>query len=76
MADDRTDNFDTSNPDANQGIQVHTFNVPSGTAHARFQLFDEFTDGNDDIDLYLYQVVGGGALSLVTSSVERRMLSA
>ncbi len=68
VSDDPTNNFDTAKPDANQGIQVHTFTVPSGTTHARFQLFDAFTDGADDIDLYLYQVGGGGALSLVGSS--------
>jgi subtilisin family serine protease len=68
VSDDPTNSFDTGAPDANQGIQVHTFTVPTGTSHARLQLFDEFTDGNDDIDLYLYQVGTGGALSLVGSS--------
>ena len=58
VVDDPTNNFDTSAPDSNQGIQVHTFTVPAGTTHARFQLFDEFTDGNDDLDLYLYKVEG------------------
>jgi hypothetical protein len=68
VADDPTDNFNTDAPDANQGIQVHSFTVPAGTTHARFQLFDEFTDGNDDIDVYLYRVGEGGALTLVGSS--------
>ncbi len=65
VADDPTNNFDTGAPDSNQGIQVHSFAVPTGTTLARFQLFDEFTDGNDDIDLYLYRVGTGGELSLV-----------
>jgi subtilisin family serine protease len=65
VADDPTNNFDTDAPDSNQGIQVHSFTVPTGTTLARFQLFDEFTDGNDDIDLYLYRVGAGGALTLV-----------
>jgi subtilisin family serine protease len=65
VADDPTNNFDTDAPDSNQGIQVHSFTVPTGTTLARFQLFDEFTDGNDDIDLYLYRVGTGGALTLV-----------
>jgi hypothetical protein len=56
--DDPTNNFNTGAPDSNQGIQVHTFQVPAGTSIARFQLFDEFTDGNDDLDLYLYRVDG------------------
>ena len=54
VVDDPTNNFDTDAPDSNQGIQVHSFNVPAGTTLARFQLFDEFTDGEDDLDLYLY----------------------
>jgi subtilisin family serine protease len=65
ISDDPTNNFDTDAPDANQGIQVHSFTVPTGTTLARFALFDEFTDGNDDIDLYLYRVGTGGALTLV-----------
>jgi hypothetical protein len=68
VSDDPTNNFDTANPDANQGIQVHTFTVATGTAHARVQLFDESTDGDDDLDLYLYRVGAGGALTLVGSS--------
>lgn len=55
VSDDPSNNFDTAAPDANQGIQVHSFTVPAGTTLARFQLFDEFTDGDDDIDLYLYK---------------------
>lgn len=68
IVDDPTDDFDTGAPDANQGIQVHEFAVPSGTPLLRVQLFDEFTDGNDDIDLYLYRVGAGGVLTLVGSS--------
>src|SRR5829696_6479238 len=68
VSDDPTNNFDTEAPDSNQGIQVHSFEVPAGTTLARFQLFDEFTDGNDDIDTYLYRVGTGGALTLVGSS--------
>jgi subtilisin family serine protease len=65
VADDPTNAFDTDAPDSNQGIQVHSFTVPSGTPLARFALFDEFTDGEDDLDLYLYRVGAGGALELV-----------
>ena len=65
VVDDPTNNFDTDAPDSNQGIQVHSFAVHAGTTLARFQLFDEFTDGNDDIDLYLYRVGEGNALELV-----------
>ena len=68
VSDDPTNNFDTDAPDSNQGIQVHNFTVASGTTLARFQLFDEFTDGNDDLDIYLYRVGDGGSLTLVGQS--------
>jgi subtilisin family serine protease len=68
VSDDPTNNFDTDAPDSNQGIQVHDFNVTSGTTLARFQLFDEFTDGEDDLDIYLYRVGDGGSLTLVGQS--------
>ncbi|MFC0624055.1 S8 family peptidase [Kribbella deserti] len=69
VADDRTDNFNPDTPDANQGIQVHEFAVPSSTPLLRVQLFDEFTDGNDDIDLYLYRAGADGKLTLLGSSL-------
>jgi hypothetical protein len=58
VADDKTNNFNVDAPDTNQGIQMHTFAVSAGTVHIRFRLFDEFTDGNDDLDLYLYDPDG------------------
>ena len=30
--------------------------VPAGTTYARFSLFNAFTDGKDDLDLYVYRV--------------------
>ncbi|TDC33545.1 S8 family serine peptidase [Kribbella albertanoniae] len=68
IVDDPANDFNANAPDANQGIQVHEFAVPSGTPLLRVQLFDEFTDGNDDIDLYLYRVGAGGVLTLVGAS--------
>jgi subtilisin family serine protease len=68
VSDDPTNNFDTSAPNSNQGIVVHDFNVATGTTLARFQLFDEFTDGEDDLDIYLYKVGTGGSLTLVGQS--------
>ena len=67
VVDDPTNNFDTDDPNGNQGFNVHEFNVGSGTPFARFQLFDDFTDGEDDIDLYLYRV-SGDDLELVGQS--------
>ncbi|HEY8119729.1 MAG TPA: S8 family peptidase [Myxococcota bacterium] len=40
------------------GITVHLVTVPAGTTHARFSLFDAFTDGNDDMDLYVFDSTG------------------
>ncbi len=47
------------------GITIHVVTVPAGTTYARFSLFDAFTDGNDDLDLYVFdsggnQVGGSG----------------
>lgn len=65
VVDDPTNDFDTSNPNANQGVQVHDVSIPAGTTHARWSLFDDFTDGNDDLDVYVYRVGTGGSLTLV-----------
>ena len=77
VVDDPTNNFDTDAPDANQGIQVHTFTVAAGTPFARFQLFDDFVDGaDDDLDIYLYrgsELLGASAGS---TSAERIDLAA
>jgi len=68
VVDDPTNDFDTDAPNSNQGIQVHPLTVQAGTTLARVQLLDEFTDGEDDLDLYLYRVGAGGALTLVGTS--------
>lgn len=48
------------------GLTFHEITVPAGTAYTRFALFDDFTDGNDDLDLYVWdsgwsQVGGSGS---------------
>jgi subtilisin family serine protease len=40
------------------GITWHGFTVPAGSVYARFSLFDEYTDGDDDLDLYIYRSTG------------------
>jgi len=51
VPDDPTDRFVKDGPG-----QVHfDFVIPAGQTYARFSLFDEFTDGNDDLDLYVYR---------------------
>jgi len=54
------------------GISVHTVNVSSGTRYARFSLFDSNTDGNDDLDLYVFGPDGAyvGGSSSGTSNEE------
>ena len=36
------------------GVTIHLIDVPPDQAYARFSLFDSLTDGNDDLDLYIY----------------------
>ena len=36
-------------------------NVPADSLYARFSLFDAYTDGNDDLDLYVYYPTGSFA---------------
>ena len=36
------------------GVTQHRFDVPAGQLYLRFSLFDRFTDGNDDLDMYIY----------------------
>ena len=36
------------------GITWHEVHVPAGATYARFSLFDDYTDGEDDLDLYVW----------------------
>jgi subtilisin family serine protease len=65
VPDDPTSNFNTGDPAANQGITTHDIIVPAGTSIFRISMFDEETDGADDIDLYLYRVNADSSLTLV-----------
>jgi hypothetical protein len=51
------------------GVNFHTVNVPAVALHARFSLFDDYTDGNDDLDLYVFDEAGNfvGASAGVTA---------
>ncbi len=40
--------------DEGAGATAHTYIVPPNQAYLRFALFDELTDGNDDLDMYVY----------------------
>jgi subtilase family protein/fibronectin type III domain protein/PA domain-containing protein len=68
VPDDPTSNFDTGNPAGNQGITTHDIVVAAGTSLLRVSMFDPDTDGEDDIDLYLYRVNADASLTLVGTS--------
>ncbi len=36
------------------GVTQHVIEVPDGTALTRISLFDDYTDGDDDLDLYVF----------------------
>ena len=57
VPDDPGDSFAPFGP----GTTLHYINVPAGSAYARFSLFDDYTDGNDDLDLYVYYPSGAFA---------------
>jgi hypothetical protein len=50
VSDDPTDNFVPGGP----GTTSFSVIVPAGSTYARFSLFNAFTDGADDIDLYVF----------------------
>jgi subtilisin family serine protease len=45
----KTFTFRTTN-----GVTAHLIDVPANQAYLRFALFDSLTDGNDDLDMYVY----------------------
>ena len=49
------------------GTTLHLTELPPGTEVARWALFNEYTDGDDDLDLYMYYCPGG-ACSFVALS--------
>ena len=38
----------------NNGVTAHLIDVPADRAYLRFALYDELTDGDDDLDMYIY----------------------
>ncbi|MEX2496170.1 MAG: S8 family serine peptidase [Woeseia sp.] len=46
---DKTFTFRTNN-----GVTAHLIDVPANQAYLRFALYDELTDGDDDLDMYVY----------------------
>ncbi|HEX7222564.1 MAG TPA: S8 family serine peptidase, partial [Candidatus Limnocylindrales bacterium] len=74
VTDDPTDSTcSLTSPNA----QIHTVAVPAGTTYARFSLFDAFTDGNDDLDLCVFNAAGTnvGSSGSGTSAEEVNLLN-
>ncbi len=56
------------------GYTLHTVVIPAGSTMARFSLFDDYTDGNDDLDLYIFDAgfnpVGGSGSGTSAEQVD------
>jgi hypothetical protein len=50
------------------GVAQHFFNVGPNDLYLRIATFDELTDGNDDLDLYLYYCADGVTCTQVAES--------
>jgi hypothetical protein len=82
VADDPNNDFGTalgtcdfsSFPFQCNGITWHEVTVPAGSAYLRVSLFDAYTDGNDDLDLYVYDsglnFVGGSGSGTSAEQVD------
>ncbi len=53
---DKTFSFRSGN-----GVTQHVISIPANQLYARFALFDRFTDGNDDLDMYVFYCGADGA---------------
>ena len=57
VVDDPSDDINTA-LSTGVGITLHAVNIPDASAlptvYARFSLFDSYTDGDDDLDLYVF----------------------
>ncbi len=51
VASDPTKTFTPRN---GNGVTSHVYDVPADQAYLRFALFDELTDGDDDLDMFVY----------------------
>ena len=50
------------------GVTAHLVDVPADQLYLRFALFDALTDGDDDLDLYVYYCFDGVSCSEVGKS--------
>src|SRR5690606_29543056 len=49
------------------GVTAHMIEVPPDQIYARFALFDDSTDGADDLDLYLFHCVDNDCVQVAES---------
>jgi subtilisin family serine protease len=73
VADDPTNSFDPARisplacPSVVLAVSAHCIAVPSNQLYFRAALFDEHTDGADDLDLYLFRCAGAQCVQLAKS---------
>jgi hypothetical protein len=71
--DDPTNTFNPAQiagitcPSTIRGIAAHCITVPANQLYLRIALFDELTDGADDLDLYLFRCVSNQCSQLAES---------
>ena len=53
VVDDPSDDINTA-LGTGIGYTMHAVSIPAGNVYARFSLFDAYTDGQDDLDLYVF----------------------
>ena len=53
VVDDPANNINTA-LSTGVGVNFHLVEVPAGSAYTRISLFDDYTDGADDLDLYVW----------------------
>ncbi len=73
VLDDPANEFHVGGP----GVTTHAVTIAAGTRYARFSLFNEFTDGDDDLDLYVHDSAGAlvGASGGGTSAEEVNLVN-
>lgn len=56
---DQDDDKSFTPDDLGNGATVHAYDVPADQAYLRFAMFDSLTDGDDDLDMYVYYCPDG-----------------
>lgn len=72
VEDDPANNINTA-LSTGVGVNFHAVQVITGTQYARFSLFDDYTDGDDDLDLYVFDPNGNFVGSSTTPTAEEEV---